>query len=98
MTIDDLLFDIHVLVETLHSYERKFGMRSSIFYEAYCEGEEPGNLDWVLDWAAWAGAYKVWLRREDQFRAKVEALRSANESISQVIEKTARHEPLSIPA
>ncbi len=74
MTLDDLLFDIHVLEGNLHSYERKFSMLSSIFYEAYMEGEEPTNTDWVQDWTAWAGAYKVWLRRQEQFRKVVESL------------------------
>ncbi|MBX3053108.1 MAG: hypothetical protein KF753_16615 [Caldilineaceae bacterium] len=98
MTLDDLLFDIHVLEGNLHSYERKFSMLSSIFYEAYTQGEEPTNTDWVQDWTAWAGAYKVWLRRREQFRLAVDSLRSENQSLSLVIEKTARHESLPIPA
>lgn len=98
MTLDDLLFDIHVLEEMLHSYERKFNMLSCIFYEAYSEGEEPTNSDWVQDWTAWGGAYKVWLRRQQQFRGIVESLRSESQSLSQVIEKTARHESVPVPA
>lgn len=98
MTLDDLLFDIHVLEDTLHSYERKYNMLSSIFYEAYEQGEEPANTDWVQDWTAWAGAYKVWLRRREQFRANVMALLSENQTIAGVIEKTARHESIPIPA
>lgn len=98
MTLDDLLFDIHTLEGTLHSYERKYNMLSTIFYEAYEKGEEPANTEWVQDWVAWAGAYKVWLRRRDQFRRIVESLRAENQSIASLMEKTARHDPLPVPA
>lgn len=41
--------DIHALEEDLLTFERKFGIRSEIFYVSYIGGEEPENDKWVLD-------------------------------------------------
>ncbi len=60
MTLDDLLFDIHVLEYELQSFERRFGVLSEMFYEVWSQGEEPADSSWVLPWAAWAGAYESW--------------------------------------
>ena len=62
MTLDDLLYDIHLLEEEMRNFERKYGVRTETFFEAYDNGEEPANDDWVQDWAAWASAYKIWRR------------------------------------
>lgn len=43
MTLGDLLYDIHTLEEEIRSYERKYGMLSDLFYEAYTNGEEPAE-------------------------------------------------------
>jgi hypothetical protein len=51
----------HVLTET--------------FYESYVNGEEPPEDAWVLDWNDWAGTYEIWLRRREQYRTLVQALR-----------------------
>lgn len=52
MTLDDLLYDVHALEDEIRSYERKFGMLSDVFYEAYANGEEPADDAWVRDWTA----------------------------------------------
>ncbi len=54
--------------EDLEVYERKYGMLSETFYELYLSGEEPEDEAWILDWADWAGAYKILLRRQEQYR------------------------------
>ena len=92
MTLQDILTDIHALTEDLTVYERKYGVLSETFYKAYTTGEEPENDDWVLDWTDWAGAYKTWLRRQDQYRRAIEALQNQTKSLVDVIERTARRE------
>lgn len=69
MTVQDIIIDIHALREDLEAYERKFGMSSETFYELYSNGEEPDDETWVLDWANWAGAYKIYLRRMKEINA-----------------------------
>ena len=66
MTLQDIITDIHALNEDIAAYERKYGVLSETFYESYINGEEPEDTSWVLDWADWAGAYKVLLRRREQ--------------------------------
>ncbi len=73
MTLDDLLYDIHVLEDEIRSYERKYGMLSEIFYEAYGQGEEPTDDAWVRDWTAWSGVYGLWLRRRAQYKTTSQA-------------------------
>ncbi len=98
MTLDDLLYDIHTLEDEMRSYERKYGLLSEIFYESYIGGEEPPDDAWVRDWTAWASAYQTWLRLRDQYAAAIQALRLETIPFAQVVEKTARHDPISVPA
>ncbi len=98
MTLDEILRDIHVLNEDLETYERKYGVLTETFYESYINGEEPVDDAWVLDWNDWAGAYEIWLRRHEQYREIIQSLRERSQTLSDVIARTARREPLSIPA
>jgi hypothetical protein len=59
-------------------------------------GEEPDDDSWVLDWSDWAGAYKIWLRRQKQYRQAMQSMRSHSENLMNVIERTARHESIPI--
>lgn len=68
MTLQDIISDIHALTEDIEVYERKYGVLSETFYESYSTGEEPEDDSWVLDWSDWAGAYKILLRRQEQYR------------------------------
>ena len=88
--------DIHALHEDLETYERKYGVLSETFYESYTNGEEPEEDAWVLDWADWAGAYKILLRRGEQYRRAVQTLREPSHKLVRVIERTARHEPIPV--
>lgn len=63
MSLDDLLQDIHALEEEMLAFERKYGVRSEIFYAAYQSGEEPEDDGWVLDFGEWASVYRTWLTR-----------------------------------
>ena len=96
MTLQEIMADIHALSEDLETYERKYGVLSETFYESYMSGEEPEDDAWVLDWADWAGAYKILLRRQEQYRRVIQTLREQTETLVSVIERTARHEPIPV--
>ena len=94
MTLPEIIEDIHVLNEDLEMYERKYGVLSETFFEAYMNGEEPENDAWVLDWADWAGAYQILLRRQEQYRLVIKELRSRQPNLASLIGLTSRHEPI----
>jgi len=96
MTLQEIIADVHALNEDLRVYERKYGVLSETFYESYISGEEPENDAWVLDWADWAGAYKILLRRQEQYRRAIQALREQSSTLAAIIERTARHEPIPV--
>jgi hypothetical protein len=98
MTLNDILLDIYALEDEMRIFERKYGILSETFYESYTSGEEPPDEDWVRDWTAWASAYKIWLRRRGQYQSAVTSLRETTPSLAELIEKTASHEPIPIPA
>ena len=98
MTLDELLEDIYALEDELRSYERKYGVLSETFYASYQSGEEPPCDAWVRDWTAWGSAYELWRQRCDRYRAAIRALRDGGDSTASIIEKTARHEPIPVPA
>jgi hypothetical protein len=98
MTLQDIIEDIHALTERCAMYERKFGVLSETFYESYLNGEEPADEDWVLDWAGWAGAYKVLLRRREQYHHAIEGIRNQMPRLADVIERTAHRERIPVPA
>jgi hypothetical protein len=97
MTLQDIIADIHALYEDLEVYERKYGVLSETFYELYTSGEEPEEEAWVLDWADWAGAYQILLRCQEQYRRTIQALRTQVVSLTDVIERTSRREPIPVP-
>ena len=96
MTLQEIIADIHALSEDLAAYERKYGVLSETFYESYVSGEEPRDDVWVLDWSDWAGAYKTLLRRQEQYRRAIQALRERSETLVGIIERTARHESIPV--
>ena len=98
MTLDEILQDIHAMEEDIVTYERKYGVLTETFYESYINGEEPPDDAWVLDWNDWAGAYEIWLRRREQYQEIIASLRERTWTLSDVIARTARREPLPIPA
>lgn len=96
MTLQDILDDIHAINEDLEAYESKYGVLSETFYESYTNGEEPENEYWVLDWADWAGAYKILIRRKEQYYRTIQDLRKQSQTLVGVIQRTVRHEPISV--
>ena len=96
MKLDEILQDIHALAEDLLVFERRYGVLSETFYESYISGEEPADDAWVLDWSEWAGTYEIWLRRRDQYQEIVRSLRERFQTLSALIERTARRETIHI--
>lgn len=96
MTLQEIISDIHALREDMETYENKYGVLSETFYESYVNGEEPDDDAWTLDWTDWAGAYKIWLRRKEQYHQAIETLRTQSQTLIDVIGKTARHGPISV--
>ena len=98
MMLDDILRDIHALEEDLGKFERKYGVLSETFYEAYSRGEEPEDDVWVLDWSEWAGTYELLLEREKQYRHLIASLMREGgiPTLSHLIGRAARHEPFEL--
>jgi hypothetical protein len=96
MTLQEIISDIHALNEDIEAYERKYGVLSETFYESYTSGEEPEDESWVMDWADWAGAYKILLRRKEQYHRAIQALREHSKTLVDIIGRTVRHEPISV--
>jgi len=96
MDLQEIMADIHAINEDLEAYERKYGVLSETFYESYISGEEPKDDAWVLDWADWAGAYKLLLRRLEQYRHTIQILREESQTLIDIIERTVRHESISV--
>jgi hypothetical protein len=67
MKPEEILEDIHAMEEDLLMFERKYGVLTETFYEAYELGEEPEDDAWVLDWSEWAGTYKILLHRHAKY-------------------------------
>ena len=72
MNLQEILADIHSLEEDLLSFERKYGIRSEIFYPAYVKGEEPEDDSWVLDFGEWASVYRTWLAIQAEYRNEIQ--------------------------
>jgi hypothetical protein len=99
MTLEEILDDIHAMEEDLLTFERKYGVLTETFYEAYERGEEPEDDAWVLDWSEWAGTYKILLHRRSKYQQAVRELiqRKAVQNVSNLISRAARHESLAVP-
>ncbi|HAS50457.1 MAG TPA: hypothetical protein DCS21_01365 [Gammaproteobacteria bacterium] len=98
MNLDDVLRDIHAMREDLLVFERKYGVPTEIFYEAYQQGEEPGDSSWVLDWSEWAASYQILQERLSFFVNESRRLIQSAQMTGYVdlIERMARHESLPV--
>lgn len=95
MTIDETVRDIHALEADLENYERKYGVLSETFYEAYRAGEEPADDAWVLDWSDWAGAYEISQQRRHEYQEMMRNL-TAKTPLAEVLKRVARREPIEL--
>jgi hypothetical protein len=85
MTPQEILIDIHVLEEELLDFERKYGIRSEIFYAAYASGEEPQDESWVLDFGEWASVYRTWLARQSAYRDEIQRMQRNSLSLDGLV-------------
>ena len=85
MVVREIQADIHALEEEILTFERKYGIRSEIFYAAYMNGEEPEESDWVLDWGEWASVYRSLLVRQTEYRNEVQRLQRGANSLAGLI-------------
>jgi len=85
MDLQQILMDIHALEEELLAFERKYGIRSEIFYAAYINGEEPEDDQWVADFTEWASVYKTWLARQALYRNEIQRVQKKKQSLSGLI-------------
>lgn len=100
MTLEEIMRDIHAMREDLLTFERKYGVPSEVFYEAYQQGEEPADSAWVLDWSQWASSFELLQERLAMYQDVVAQL-VANKTVSgfpQLVDRTSRHVPLSLAA
>jgi hypothetical protein len=82
MTLNDIMRDIQAMREDLLVFERKYGVPTEIFYEAYRRGEEPDDPAWVLDWSEWAATQQLLQER----------LAAFNSGVRQLLVNTVRHQ------
>lgn len=85
MKPQEILTDIHALEEELLGFERKYGVRSEIFYAAYTAGEEPENESWVLDFGEWASVYRTWLARQATYRDEIQRVQRNRPSLEGLV-------------
>ncbi len=83
MTATELLYDIQSLQEETFEFERKYGLRTDLFFASYMQGVEPEDDSWVMDFGQWASAYQLLLERRVQYLNVVEhAMRSKDNYFS----------------
>ena len=89
MNMHDLLTAIHALEADLLAFERKYGVRSEVFFASYASGEEPEDDTWVLDFAEWASVYRTWLARQSEYRDRVEEVQRSQPGLAKLIRVSA---------
>lgn len=85
MSPQELLTDIHALEEELLDFERRYGVRSEVFYAAHAAGEEPQEESWVLDFSEWASIYRTWLARQAAYRDEVQRMQRNRPSLEGLV-------------
>ncbi|OIP89983.1 MAG: hypothetical protein AUK55_13600 [Syntrophobacteraceae bacterium CG2_30_61_12] len=85
MTVHEILADIHALEQELLGLERKYGVRSEIFFAAYSAGEEPEDDAWVLDFGEWASIYRTWLARQAEYRNEIQRMQRNAPSLAGLV-------------
>ena len=85
MTQQEILTDIHALEAEMLDFERKYGVRSEVFYAAYAAGEEPQDESWVLDFGEWASIYRTWLARLAAYRDEIQRVQRNRPSLEGLV-------------
>ena len=85
MTPAQLLTDIHSLEEDILRFERKYGIRSELFYAAYSAGEEAEDEAWSMDFGEWASVYRTWLTRQAEYRDAIARIQGGKPSLAGLV-------------
>lgn len=88
MDLQKLVRELHWLEWQMRKYEDKYGLRSSDFYAAmesgqlaaFDDAEHPAFQEFV----EWHGLYKVWLKREQRYRASLQQQPSVPQLLQQM--------------
>lgn len=63
MKLPEILDDLRAAEETIHRFERRYGIASQQFFELYSAGKLDDG-EHAEDFSEWAGFYRLKLRRE----------------------------------
>ena len=66
-TINDCIFDIKALEESLSQFEQKYHMKSEDILLMYDNGYEPPDEISILDYGECASLYRILLRRKAEY-------------------------------
>lgn len=70
LTVQEIIEDLQAVDQELHTYERKYGLASAVFYELYRQGKlDDSGYELTEELGMWAGAYEIRLEREQRFLA-----------------------------
>ncbi len=72
MQLQQLIRELHWLEWQMRKFEDKYGLLSRDFYAAMETGQlaefDDADLPAFQDFLEWHGLYKIWLRREQNYR------------------------------
>jgi hypothetical protein len=76
MNLQELIRELHWLEWQMRTFEDKYALLSRDFYAAMEAGQlaefDDADLPAFQDFIEWHGLYKVWLRREQKYRERLQ--------------------------
>ena len=76
MELQQLIREIHWIEWQLRAFEDRYGVLSRDFYQAIESGQlselDDGESPQFQDFLEWYGLYKIWLKREQQYRSSLQ--------------------------
>jgi len=84
MSMQQIVDDMYALNRHLQSFEKRYGLTSSDFYELYSNGDlDEGEFEQSRDFVEWAGFHKMKSQLEAEFarlsHERLAALRSGEQ-------------------
>ena len=82
-TLQEILSDLHAAERELQGYERKYGLRSELFFEYFKAGliEDEGNFDFQV----WAGLEEAKVDLERRYKEMIFVQKPFRESIKTLL-------------
>jgi hypothetical protein len=88
LTLPELIQDLHALEARVRSYERKYGITSTDFYQLYQAGVlDDEGFEQSTEFTRWASAYALKLKREAAFN-------TASHRFVETLQQTSREHSL----